>query len=154
VRRDLLARAGQPRADIFDYRSQLKAESMLNTPPTWNWYMLGLNVQWMLDEGGVEEFAKRNARKAQLLYAAIDGSGGFYRNEVEPSVRSRMNVPFFLHDEALEEAFLAESKDAGLLALKGHRAVGGMRASIYNAMPEAGVQALADFMRDFAGRHG
>ena len=154
VRRDLLERDGQPRADIFDYRSQLKAESMLNTPPTWNWYMLGLNVQWMLDEGGVAEFAKRNARKAQLLYAAIDGSGGFYRNEVEPSVRSRMNVPFFLSDEALEKAFLAESKDAGLLALKGHRAVGGMRASIYNAMPEAGVQALADFMKDFASRHG
>lgn len=154
VRRDLLERAGQPRADIFDYRSQLKAESMLNTPPTWNWYMLGLNVQWMLDEGGVAEFAQRNARKAQLLYAAIDGSGGFYRNEVDPAVRSRMNVPFFLRDEALEKTFLSESKDAGLLALKGHRAVGGMRASIYNAMPEAGVQALADFMRDFAGRHG
>jgi phosphoserine aminotransferase len=154
VRRDLLERAGQPRADIFDYRSQLKAESMLNTPPTWNWYMLGLTVQWMLDEGGVDEFAKRNARKAALLYAAIDGSGGFYRNEVDPSVRSRMNVPFFLKDEALEKAFLSESKDAGLIALKGHRVVGGMRASIYNAMPEAGVQALVDFMRDFQQRHG
>ena len=154
VRRDLLERAGQPRADIFDYRSQLKAESMLNTPPTWNWYMLGLNVQWMLDEGGVAEFAQRNARKAKLLYAAIDNSGGFYRNEVDPAARSRMNVPFFLRDEALEKAFLAESKAAGLLALKGHRVVGGMRASIYNAMPEEGVQALAAFMTDFATRHG
>jgi len=154
VRRDLLERAGQPRADIFDYRSQLKAESMLNTPPTWNWYMLGLTVRWMLDEGGVEEFARRNARKAAVLYAAIDGSGGFYRNEVDPAVRSRMNVPFFLHDEALDKPFLAESKAAGLIALKGHRALGGMRASIYNAMPEAGVQALADFMRDFQQRHG
>jgi phosphoserine aminotransferase len=154
VRRDLLERAGQPRADIFDYRSQLKAESMLNTPPTWNWYMLGLTVKWMLAEGGVAEFARRSARKAALLYAAIDGSGGFYRNEVEPAVRSRMNVPFFLHDEALDKAFLAESKAAGLIALKGHRALGGMRASIYNAMPEAGVQALADFMRDFQQRHG
>ncbi|NUS61128.1 MAG: 3-phosphoserine/phosphohydroxythreonine transaminase, partial [Lysobacter sp.] len=95
VRRDLLERDGQPRADIFDYRSQLKAESMLNTPPTWNWYMLGLTVQWMLDEGGVEEFAKRNARKAALLYGAIDDSGGFYRNDIDPAVRSRMNVPFF-----------------------------------------------------------
>ena len=154
VRRDLLERAGQPRADIFDYRSQLKADSMLNTPPTWNWYMLGLTVKWMLAEGGVEEFARRNARKAAMLYAAIDGSGGFYRNEVDPAVRSRMNVPFFLHDTALDKAFLAESAAAGLIALKGHRALGGMRASIYNAMPEAGVQALAAFMRDFQQRHG
>ncbi|MCC8361587.1 3-phosphoserine/phosphohydroxythreonine transaminase [Lysobacter sp. A6] len=154
VRRDLLERDGQPRADIFDYRSQLKAESMLNTPPTWNWYMLGLTVQWMLDEGGVEEFAKRNARKAALLYGAIDDSGGFYRNDIDPAVRSRMNVPFFLHDEALEKAFLSESKAAGLIALKGHRVVGGMRASIYNAMPEEGVQALVAFMDDFRKRHG
>lgn len=154
VRRDLLERDGQPRADIFDYRSQLKAESMLNTPPTWNWYMLGLTVQWMLDEGGVEEFARRNARKAALLYGAIDDSGGFYRNDIDPAVRSRMNVPFFLHDEALEKAFLSESKAAGLIALKGHRVVGGMRASIYNAMPEEGVQALVAFMDDFRKRHG
>ena len=154
VRRDLLERSGQPRADIFDYRSQLKAESMLNTPPTWNWYLLGLTVQWMLDEGGVAEFARRNARKAALLYSAIDDSGGFYKNDIDPSVRSRMNVPFFLHDEALDKTFLSESKAAGLLALKGHRVIGGMRASIYNAMPETGVQALADFMRDFQQRHG
>ena len=154
IRRSLLERAGQPRADIFDYRSQLKAESMLNTPPSWNWYMLGLTVKWMLDEGGVAEFARRNARKATLLYAAIDQSGGFYRNEVDPPVRSRMNVPFFLHDETLDKAFLAKSIAAGLIGLKGHRALGGMRASIYNAMPEAGVQTLADFMRDFQQRHG
>ena len=154
VRRDLLERAGQPRADIFDYRSQLKGESMLNTPPTWNWYMLGLTVQWMLDEGGVEEFARRNARKSALLYAEIDGSNGFYRNEVDPAARSRMNVPFFLHDEALDKPFLSEAKAAGLIALKGHRVIGGMRASIYNAMPEEGVQALANFMREFRQRHG
>ncbi|MEO6227946.1 MAG: 3-phosphoserine/phosphohydroxythreonine transaminase [Thermomonas sp.] len=154
LRRDLLAREGQPRADIFDYRSQLKAESMLNTPPSWNWYMLGLTVKWMLDEGGVVEFAKRNARKAALLYAAIDNSGGYYRNEVDASVRSRMNVPFFLHDEVLDKAFLAGAKAAGLIGLKGHRALGGMRASIYNAMPEAGVQALADYMRAFQSSHG
>lgn len=154
VRRDLFERAGQPRADIFDYRSHLKGESMLNTPPTWNWYMLGLTVQWMLDEGGVEEFARRNARKAAMLYEAIDGSGGFYRNDVDPAVRSRMNVPFFLHDEALDKAFLAEAKAAGLIALKGHRALGGMRASIYNAMPEEGVRALVAFMGDFRQRHG
>lgn len=154
VRRDLFERAGQPRADIFDYRSHLKGESMLNTPPTWNWYMLGLTVQWMLDEGGVEEFARRNARKAAMLYEAIDGSGGFYRNDVDPAVRSRMNVPFFLHDGALDKPFLAEAKAAGLIALKGHRALGGMRASIYNAMPEEGVRALVVFMQDFRQRHG
>src|SRR5687768_17506525 len=154
VRRELFERAGQPRADIFDYRSQLKAESMLNTPPSWNWYLLGLTVKWMLAEGGVEEFARRNTRKAALLYAAVDGSGGYYRNEVDPAVRSRMNVPFFLRDEALDKAFLAEAAQAGLISLKGHRALGGMRASIYNAMPEAGVQALADFMRGFKDRHG
>lgn len=154
VRRDLLERAGQPRAPIFDYRAQLAAESMLNTPPSWNWYVLGLTVRWMLDEGGVEEFARRSVRKAKLLYDAIDGSGGFYRNDVAPAARSRMNVPFFLHDEALSPAFHAQAREAGLVSLAGHRVLGGMRASIYNAMPEAGVQALADFMRDFQKRHG
>ncbi len=154
VRRDLLQREGQPRADIFDLRSILAKDSMLNTPPTWNWYLLGLTVKWMLAEGGVAEFARRNARKSALLYSAIDGSGGYYRNEVAHAVRSRMNVPFFLHDEALDKSFLAEAKAAGMIGLKGHRALGGMRASIYNAMPEAGVQALADFMQDFRERHG
>ncbi|MEO6264249.1 MAG: 3-phosphoserine/phosphohydroxythreonine transaminase [Luteimonas sp.] len=154
VRPDLLERAGQPRADILDYRSHAKSGSMLNTPPTWNWYMLGLTVKWMLAEGGVVEFVRRNARKSTLLYATIDDSDGFYRNEVDRAVRSRMNVPFFLHDAALDQAFLDESKAAGLISLKGHRALGGMRASIYNAMPEAGVQALADFMRTFQQRHG
>ncbi|TXH70526.1 MAG: 3-phosphoserine/phosphohydroxythreonine transaminase [Lysobacteraceae bacterium] len=154
VRRELLERAGQPRADIFTYAAHLKGESMLNTPPTWNWYMLGLNVKWMLAEGGVAEFARRNAEKAALLYAAIDGSGGYYRNEVDPAVRSRMNIPFFLHDDALDKSFLAEAKAAGLIALKGHRALGGMRASIYNAMPVAGVKALVAFMQDFQSRHG
>ncbi len=154
VRRSLLQRDGQPRADIFDYRSHLKGESMLNTPPSWNWYLLGLTVKWMLAEGGVAEFARRNARKSALLYATIDGSGGFYRNEVEPAVRSRMNVPFFLHDAALDKAFLKEADAARLISLKGHRALGGMRASIYNAMPIEGVQALVEFMKDFARRNG
>jgi len=154
VRRDLLERAGQPRADIFNYASHLKGESMLNTPPTWNWYMLGLNVKWMLAEGGVAEFARRSAEKSALLYSVIDGSGGYYRNEVAAAARSRMNVPFFLHDEALDKPFLSEAKAAGLIALKGHRALGGMRASIYNAMPVEGVKALADFMREFQQRHG
>ena len=154
VRRDLLERAGQQRAPIFDYAAQAKAESMLNTPPSWNWYVLGLTVQWMLDEGGVAEFARRNARKAALLYAAIDSSGGFYRNEVAVAARSRMNVPFFLHDAALDKVFLEQAKQAGLVALKGHRVLGGMRASLYNAMPEAGVQALVNFMQEFQKTHG
>lgn len=154
VRRDLLERAGQPRADIFDYRSHAARDSMLNTPPTWNWYLLGLTVKWMLDEGGVAEFARRNAAKSALVYQAIDGSGGFYRNEVATAVRSRMNIPFFLPDEDLTARFVSESKQAGLLALKGHKAVGGIRASLYNAMPLAGAQALADFMRDFQQRNG
>ena len=154
IRRDLLERAGQPRADIFNYRSQLANDSMLNTPPTWNWYVAGLVFRWMLDEGGVEEFARRSAAKAHVLYAAIDGSGGFYRNDVDAAVRSRMNVPFFLHDAALDEDFLAGAREAGLIGLRGHRVLGGMRASIYNAMPVAGAEALAAYMRDFQQRRG
>jgi len=154
VRRDLLERAGQRRADIFDYRSQLRHESMLNTPPTWNWYVLGLTVRWMLDEGGTAEFDRRSDAKAGLLYTAIDGSGGFYRNDVDPSVRSRMNVPFFLPDAALDGVFLEGAREAGLIGLKGHRVLGGMRASLYNAMPVEGAQALVDYMREFQNRHG
>ena len=154
VRRALLERAGQPRADIFNYASHLKAESMLNTPPSYNWYLAGLVFKWMLAEGGVEEFARRNAEKSRLLYSTIDGSGGFYRNDVDPKVRSRMNVPFFLHDDALTDAFLSQAKQAGLISLKGHRVLGGIRASIYNAMPIEGVQALAAFMRGFQQQHG
>lgn len=154
VRRDLLEREGQPRAEILDLRAHAAKGSMLNTPPTWNWYLLGLALKWMLAEGGVAEFERRNAAKSALLYAAIDGSGGYYRNQVDPAVRSRMNVPFALHDPALDAAFLSEAAAAGLIGLKGHRALGGMRASLYNAMPEAGVRALVDFMSDFARRHG
>ncbi len=154
VRRELLRRDGLPRADIFDYRSHAAKDSMLNTPPTWNWYLLGLTVKWMLDEGGVDEFARRNAEKSRIVYAAIDGSGGFYRNPVLPGFRSRMNLPFFLPDETLTARFVAESKAAGLLALKGHKAVGGLRASLYNAMPVDGARALADFMHDFQQRNG
>jgi len=154
VRRDLLERAGQPRADIFDYRSQLANESMLNTPPTWNWYLLGQTVRWMIEEGGTAEFNRRSDLKSKLLYGEIDGSGGFYRNDVDASVRSRMNVPFFLHDAALDEAFLAGAREAGLIGLKGHRVLGGMRASIYNAMPVEGVQALVGYMQEFRKQHG
>ena len=154
IRKDLFERSGQPRADIFDYRSHAERDSMLNTPPTWNWYLAGLVFKWMLAEGGVAEFARRNAMKSSLVYGAIDASGGFYRNDVAPAVRSRMNIPFFLPDETLTSRFVAESKAAGLLALKGHKAVGGIRASLYNALPVEGAQALVQFMRDFQQRNG
>ncbi len=154
VRRDLLERAGQPRAHMFNYKAQLEHDSMLNTPPTWNWYLLGLTVKWMLDEGGTDEFDRRSDVKSMLLYSTIDGSGGFYRNDVGASVRSRMNVPFFLADEAFNDAFLSGAREAGLIGLKGHRVLGGMRASIYNAMPVEGVQALVGYMQEFQKRHG
>ncbi|HET6782647.1 MAG TPA: phosphoserine transaminase [Pseudoxanthomonas sp.] len=154
IRRDLLERSGQPRADIFDYRSHAARDSMLNTPPTWNWYLAGMVFKWMLAQGGVVEFARRSALKSKLVYDAIDASGGFYRNEVVPAARSRMNVPYFLPDETLTARFVAESKAAGLLALKGHKAVGGLRASLYNALPVEAAQALVDFMRDFQQRNG
>lgn len=154
IRKDLLERSGQPRADIFDYRSHAERDSMLNTPPTWNWYLAGLVFKWMLAEGGVQEFARRNALKSSLVYQGIDGSGGFYRNDVALAVRSRMNIPFFLPDETLTARFVSESKAAGLLALKGHKAVGGIRASLYNALPVEAAQALVEFMKDFQQRNG
>ena len=154
VRRDLLERLGQPRADILNWASHAAQGSMLNTPPTWNWYLLGLCVRWMIEQGGTAEFARRNGEKAAMLYAAIDDSKGFYRNDVVTSARSRMNIPFVLHDAALDAVFLAESQAAGLVGLKGHKAVGGMRASLYNAMPIDGVRVLVDFMHDFRKRHG
>ena len=154
VREDLLERAPRPMAKIFSYAAQAKDGSMLNTPPTFAWYLSGLVFEWIAQQGGLAAMAERNRAKAELLYAAIDASGGFYRNPVDPAARSWMNVPFTLHDAGLDKAFLVESEAAGLLALKGHRAVGGMRASIYNAMPIEGVRALVDFMADFARRKG
>ncbi|RMH94908.1 3-phosphoserine/phosphohydroxythreonine transaminase [Lysobacter pythonis] len=154
IRRALLARAGQPRAEILAYASHAARDSMLNTPPTFNWYLLGLCLKWMLAEGGVEAFGQRNAARAARLYAAIDGSGGFYRNEVAPAVRSRMNVPFFLHAAELDAEFLRQAGERQLIGLKGHKVVGGMRASLYNALPDAAVDALIDFMREFQKTHG
>jgi phosphoserine aminotransferase len=154
VRKDLLGRHGRALPPIFDLKNQADNDSMFNTPPTFAWYMLGLVLQWAKAQGGVEAIGAMNRRKADLLYSAIDGSGGYYRNTVQRDARSRMNVPFFLPDAVLDKPFLKQAQDAGLLGLKGHRAVGGMRASIYNAMPEAGVQALVDFMADFARRNG
>jgi phosphoserine aminotransferase len=154
VREDLLGRTSPLAPNLFDYKKQAENGSMLNTAPTFAWYMAGLVFQWLKQQGGLAEMAEMNSRKAEKLYAAIDGSGGFYRNPVTPECRSWMNVPFTLVDPELDATFLTESKSAGLHALKGHRSVGGMRASIYNAMPEQGVDALIEFMRDFAGSRG
>ena len=154
VRRDLLQRPGRPMARIFRYAEHAAADSMLNTPNTWGWYVAGLTFQWLLAQGGLTAMAARNRAKAEMLYRAIDDSAGYYRNPIEPAARSRMNVPFTLHDSALDPLFLQESEAAGLLALKGHKAVGGMRASLYNAVPPEAVEALVGFMRDFAQRHG
>lgn len=153
VRADLIGRPIEGTPTMFDYRIHAENDSMYNTPPTYAWYLAGLVFQWLRELGGLEAMAAINARKAGLLYEAIDASG-FYANPVSPESRSWMNVPFTLADPALDDTFLKESKAVGLTTLKGHRSVGGMRASLYNAMPEAGVAALVDFMRDFERRHG
>jgi len=153
VRDDLLARCPPDIPKIFNYAEHAANESMLNTPNTYGWYLASLVFKWLLAEGGLSAIGARNQAKADLLYGYIDQSN-FYKNPVEKSARSWMNVPFTLPREELDAAFLKESEAAGLMALKGHRAVGGMRASIYNAIPIEGVQALVDFMKDFAQRHG
>jgi len=154
IRRDLLQWAGRPMAKIFRFAEQAANDSMLNTPNTWGWYLAGLTFQWLHALGGLSVMAERNRAKAELLYSTIDGSSGYYRNPIDVPARSRMNVPFTLHDSALDATFLKEAETAGLLALKGHKAVGGMRASLYNAVPLEAVQALTAFMRDFAQQHG
>ena len=153
VRDDLLGRARPETPSIFDYQAMADDNSMLNTPPTFAWYMAGLVFKWLQAQGGLPVMAERNEAKAQLLYAAIDRSG-FYRNPVAHACRSWMNVPFTLRDPKLDEAFLAQARAAGLVNLEGHRSVGGMRASLYNAMPLEGVQALVAFMQEFERRHG
>jgi phosphoserine aminotransferase len=125
---------------------------MYNTPPTYAWYLAGLVFKWLKEQGGLVEIEKKNIAKAELLYNFIDNSK-FYANNIDSSVRSRMNVPFTLADDSLNEIFLKEAKEAGLLTLKGHKLVGGMRASIYNAMPIEGVQALVDFMAEFEHKY-
>ena len=153
VREDLLGKAHVACPSVLDYTVLNDNDSMFNTPPTFAWYLAGLVFKWLKKQGGVAAVDKINQQKADLLYGVIDKSD-FYRNDVAPANRSRMNVPFQLADSALDKRFLEESFAAGLHALKGHRVVGGMRASIYNAMPLAGVQALTDFMVDFERRHG
>ncbi|MCL6325129.1 3-phosphoserine/phosphohydroxythreonine transaminase [Pectobacterium polaris] len=153
VREDLLGKARRELPSILDYQVLADNDSMFNTPPTFAWYLSGMVFKWLKEYGGLAEMEKRNQEKADLLYSAIDGND-FYRNDVAIANRSRMNVPFLLADSALDKVFLEESVAAGLHALKGHRVVGGMRASIYNAMPLEGVKALTEFMVDFARRHG
>jgi phosphoserine aminotransferase len=153
VRKDLVGEtlAGTP--SMFDYQQHADNGSMLNTPPTYGWYLAGLVFQWLKEQGGLEAMALINQRKAGKLYEAIDASD-FYQCPVDVECRSRMNVPFTLADASLDADFLAGAKAAGLVSLKGHRSVGGMRASIYNAMPEAGVAALVDFMKEFERTRG
>jgi phosphoserine aminotransferase len=153
VRDDLLGHALEICPSAFNYKTVADNQSMYNTPPTWGIYVAGLTFDWLLQqrEGeltGVAAMEQRNIAKAALLYGFIDGSA-FYENRIDPACRSRMNIPFFLGDESRNEAFLAGARDAGLLQLKGHKSVGGMRASIYNAMPIEGVQALVAYMREF-----
>lgn len=153
VRDDLIGEARPETPSIWDYRQMAESDSMLNTPPTFSVYLLGLILQWLQDLGGLEEMGARNQAKAQALYAAIDDST-FYANPVEPRSRSWMNVPFTLADSSLDATFLSQAEAAGMTNLKGHRSVGGMRASIYNAMPLDGVQTLIDFMKEFERTHG
>jgi phosphoserine aminotransferase len=153
VRDDLIGHALPITPSAFDLKEQSDNDSMLNTPPTYAIYIAGLVFNWLKKQGGLKAIEKHNVTKAALLYDYLD-STSFYSSPIAKDDRSLMNVPFKLRDESLDEAFLKESVAAGLIGLKGHRALGGMRASIYNAMPEAGVQALADFMKGFQKRHG
>ena len=148
VRRDLLERADDKLPHLMTWRSYAESDSMTNTPPTCAWYVADLVFQWLMGQGGLEAMAEVNQRKSAKLYDAIDQSS-FFSNPVAQDARSWMNVPFILADSSLDARFLEESHAAGLTNLKGHRSVGGMRASIYNAVPEAAVDALIEFMSEF-----
>ena len=152
VREDLLEYASPLTPPVFHWKTQSREGSMLNTPPTYGIYVAGLVFEWLLAQGGLNMMEKRNVAKAQRLYGVIDASS-LYVNDIEVANRSRMNIPFRLKDENLNSAFLAGAEALGLLQLKGHRMVGGMRASIYNAMPMAGVEALCSYMREFEKTH-
>jgi phosphoserine aminotransferase len=153
VRDDLLGGAQATTPSAFDYRIQAANDSMINTPPTYAIYLAGLVFGWLEEQGGVAAMATLNQAKADLLYGCLDASG-FYRTRIVPADRSRMNVTFHLPEPALDAPFLEGARAAGLLNLKGHRVVGGMRASIYNALPIEGVRALVSYLRDFEARHG
>jgi len=152
VRDDLIGKARPGTPAVWDYKSMADEGSMLNTPPTFSWYLAGLTFRWLKSLGGLAAMGERNRRKAQKLYAAIDESG-FYRNPVAKNCRSWMNVPFTLARPELDKTFISDARAAGLTNLEGHRSVGGMRASIYNAMSPAGVDALIAFMKEFQRRH-
>jgi phosphoserine aminotransferase len=155
VRNDLLAQGNKNLPAMLDYRLQAENGSMYNTPPTFAIYILMLVGRWLKnDVGGLAKMAQLNREKSQLLYKVLDGSGGFYRGHAQAECRSTMNVTFRLPTEELETAFVSQAKGHKLVELKGHRSVGGIRASIYNAMPLAGVQTLRDFMLDFQKKHG
>jgi phosphoserine aminotransferase len=153
VREDLLGRARPDVPTVFDWKAMAADGSMLNTPPTYSWYVAGAVFQWLKRQGGLAAMERRNRDKAEKLYSAIDGSG-FYRNPVERQSRSWMNVPFVLPNADLDKPFIEGARKAGLVSLEGHRSVGGMRASIYNAMPMAGVDALLQYMAEFQRTHG
>jgi phosphoserine aminotransferase len=153
VREDLLGRALPITPSAFNWKEQAENDSMLNTPPTYSIYIAGLVFEWLLEQGGVAAMEQKNIAKAQLLYDYLDQTE-FYSNPIAKSDRSRMNVPFKLKDESLDEAFLKGAQQNGMVQLKGHRSVGGMRASIYNAMPLEGVQALISYMKEFERKHG
>jgi phosphoserine aminotransferase len=153
VREDLIGQVPPNTPTMLDYKTHADNDSMYNTPPTYAIYMAGLVFQWLKRNGGVAAMEKTNIAKAKLLYDAVDASNGFYNCPVAKADRSRMNVPFTLKNEALDGDFLKQAEARGMLQLKGHRSVGGMRASIYNAMPLAGVQALASFMAEFAQKN-
>jgi phosphoserine aminotransferase len=152
VREDLLGKASPLTPAVFNWKTQAENQSMINTPPTYSIYIAGLVFEWLLEQGGVAAIEKVNIAKANLLYDYID-STDFYLNNVAVNNRSRMNIPFFLKDASLNDAFLKGAEANGLLQLKGHRMVGGMRASIYNAMPIEGVQALVSYMKAFESTH-
>ncbi len=153
VRDDLLDRALPITPSVFHWKAQAEHESMVNTPPTYSIYIAGLVFEWLIEHGGLSAMEKVNAQKAALLYDYFDATT-FYTSPVSKDARSRMNIPFHLHDDRLNDRFLKDAEQHGLLQLKGHRSVGGMRASIYNAMPLEGVRALVDFLRAFEKKHG
>ena len=153
VRKDLCGQAKNETPSFLDYSAQAESESMLNTPPTFTIYLAGLVFSWLLDKGGISVIEKENEEKASALYQVID-SGGFYSCPVEPEFRSNMNVPFRISAEELEKIFLDKAEQNGMFNLKGHRSVGGMRASIYNAVPVSWVEELVAFMNDFENEYG
>jgi phosphoserine aminotransferase len=154
VRRDRLSTHGRNLASYLDYATHDANDSMANTPPMFAIYVMGKVLRWMKAEGGLGEFERRAAERASLVYGAIDGSDGWYTSPVDEASRSHMNIVFRLPDEDLEKRFVAEAGDAGMVNLKGHRSVGGIRASVYNAMPVASVEVLVDFMGSFRAANG